>query len=113
MEYKMSLNCVEIENIIDFLPKNGLIKKIFQIDKYSIIISIFDGKNEYFILGSVKDRCNRICLIPDNKIIKKDVFRFSQILNSNIINSKLIKIYQFHYSRIFVIEMLSQSLRSE
>ncbi len=105
----MSLNCVEIENVIKNFPKNGFIKKVFQIDKFSIIINIFDGKKEYFILGSVKDRYNRICLVPDEENIQKDIMRFSQILNSTLINYKLIKIYQYNYSRIVVIEVQLQN----
>lgn len=104
----MSLNCIEIEKIIDILPKNGLLKKIYQIDKFTLIINIYDGKKEYFILGSIKDRFNRICLVPDSENIKKNILRFSQILNSILNNYKLINIYQYNYSRILVIELQSQ-----
>lgn len=101
----MSLNCAEIEKVITYFPKNGLVKKIFQLNKHSIIINIYDGKKEYFILGGIKDGYNRICLAPNNLNYNKNIFRFSQVLNSNINTGKLKKIYQFHYSRIVIIEI--------
>ncbi len=105
----MSLNCVEIEKVITYFPKNGLIKKVFQIDKFTIIINVYDGEKEYFILGCIKDSYSRICLAPNNKKYKKNNLRFAQLLNSTINTGKLKKIFQYHYSRIVIFEIQVQN----
>ena len=105
----MSLNCAEIEKVISYFPQTGFIKRIFEIDKFSLIINIFDKVKEYFIFCSIKDGYNRICLAPKNENFNKKSLRFSQSLNSSIKNGKIIKIYQYNYSRIVLIEIEVQN----
>ena len=105
----MSLNCIEIEKVINTFPQTGYIKKIFEIDKFTLIINVFNKEKEYFIFCSIKDGYNRICLSPKNENFNKKNLRFSQSLNSNIKNGKINKIYQYNYSRIVAIDIQTQS----
>jgi predicted ribosome quality control (RQC) complex YloA/Tae2 family protein len=102
----MSLNCKEIEAVLKSFPQNGLIKKFYQPDKNSIIINIFDGKNDLFVLLSVLDNYNRICIIPHGINMQKSQMRFSENLNGNLQGAKLAMIYQHELSRIVVLKIL-------
>ena len=98
----MSLNCVEIEAVIETLPQSGIIKKVFSHDKDSVVINIFDGEKDYFIHCSVQDGSTRLFLMPENQVNKSLSIRFSQILNANVIGGRLDRIYQANYSRVVI-----------
>jgi len=102
----MSLNCVEIKEIINNINISGIIKKIYQYKKYSLIINYFNGINDLYLLINISDGYNRICLIPNDAEIEKDQFRFSEILNANISGGKIINLYQYDYSRIIILDVL-------
>ncbi len=101
----MSLNCVEIEAVVDTLPHNGMIKKFYQTDRGGIIINVFDGKTDEFILAGVNDGCNRICMIPRRANFKKEQMRFSELLNANLQGARLVDVYQHRFSRLVVFKM--------
>jgi predicted ribosome quality control (RQC) complex YloA/Tae2 family protein len=100
----MSLNCTEIEEIVNKIRLSGFVKHIFQPSKNSIAINIFDGINNNIILLDVTDKFNRICLIPQNEKLIEEKLRFSQLLNAQLAGARINRIFQFEFSRIVVIE---------
>ena len=102
----MSLNYLEIEEAIKDFPKQGILKKVFQNDKNTILLNIYDGKTDFLILASIKDNFNRICIVPENISIEKNNLRFSQFLNSTISGMRIINFYQFNKSRIVVLDFI-------
>ena len=106
----MSLNCVEIEKVVESLPQSGLIRKFFQIDKYTLIIQVFDGQNDLYIFVSIRDKYNRICLVPKQELINNKTMRFSQILNANFTGGRIKKIFQYNFSRVVIIEIMYNNI---
>lgn len=100
----MSLNCIEIEEVIKSIPKKGVIRKFFQPDKFTLLISYFNENGEYYFYINVLDRYNYVCLIKDVDD-KKVQNRFSEFLNANFEMSRIIDIYQYNMSRIVILEL--------
>ncbi|MBP7552058.1 MAG: DUF814 domain-containing protein [Spirochaetes bacterium] len=102
----MSLNCIEIEEIVATFSTPGIVKKFGQKDNNSLVINyqISDGETCNLII-SVVNGYNYICLLegqsPENRLLK-----FSQYLNSKFLRSKIEKIYQLNFSRIVAIELI-------
>jgi len=101
----MSLNCIEIEDVLKEFPKSGVMKSFYQPDKNSLVISMYDKSGNYNILLDVTDRFNRICLIPQSEKIIEGKQRFSQFLNSQLSGGKIKNIFQYNFARIIVFEI--------
>lgn len=100
----MSLNCIEIEELVKTFPKEGIIKKFYQPDKFSLIINYMNKGENFFLFISVMDGYNRIYMI-ENLDEEKIQNRFSNFLNANFFLSKIKNIFQYNYSRVVVIEI--------
>jgi predicted ribosome quality control (RQC) complex YloA/Tae2 family protein len=106
----MSLNCIEIEEVIKTAPKSPVlsVKKFYQTDKNTLVINILTQNKDLYLIGSVNDRYNRIFFASPDNSFKYDLntsMRFTQFLNTNLAGAKIIKIYQHDFSRIVVIEL--------
>lgn len=101
----MSLNCVEIEEVLKTFPQNGLIKNTFQPNKSDLIINLYDGKKDMSLLISIMDKYNRICISPKMQRSSRKDLRFSQNLNANIAGGRIKKIFQNNMSRIVLMEI--------
>ncbi len=98
----MSLNCEEIELVINGLPKIAIINNFYQNNKSSIIVNIFDSNSPYNIKINSFPKFNYICLIPEKVAVERGKNRFAQILNANLSGGKLVDIYQSELSRVVV-----------
>ncbi|HPO49711.1 MAG TPA: NFACT RNA binding domain-containing protein [Spirochaetota bacterium] len=101
----MSLNCMEIEEVVKTLPKSGIIKNFSQISKNALVISYYDKNGNYNLLIDARDKTNRICLIPGNIKIKAGSFKFAQFLNASAAGGKIKNISQFYFQRIVVLDI--------
>ena len=99
----MSLNCVEIDEIIKNIPKQGVIKSFLQPNKIGLFINYYNSTGSHQLLLDTTDKYNRICLIPTNERIKTENLKFSQILNSQLQGARIKDIYQYESQRIIVI----------
>jgi len=104
----MSLNCIEIEEIIKNIPKTGIIKKYYQPDRFSLIINYLNKEFDNYLYVNVTDNLNRIYMIDNSEDYKKQS-RFSQFLNANFSGGIIKNIYQYKYSRIAVLEFQYQN----
>ncbi|MBN2544624.1 MAG: DUF814 domain-containing protein [Spirochaetes bacterium] len=103
----MSLNCVEIEEIIKIIPKTGIIRKYYQPDRYTLIINFLSKDSDNYLYINVADKYNRIFMI-DNIENFKIQNRFSLFLNANFSGGIVKNIYQQNYSRIVFFEFQFQ-----
>ncbi|MCG8568672.1 MAG: NFACT family protein [Spirochaetes bacterium] len=98
----MSLNCVEIEQIVATFPQQGIFSHFFQDNESFFYITIYDGQNYSTIKICLKDQYNYLCLLSSKPNIPKKKQRFAQFLNSRYTGSRLLSIKQYHYSRLVV-----------
>lgn len=101
----MSLNCIEIENIIKYIKTPCIITSFSQLDDFSLIINTNFKEEIKKIIISVKDNFNRITIIPEKENLDTNDLRFSQYLNANVKFYCIKRIYQVNYSRIVIFEI--------
>lgn len=105
----MSLNCIEIEEIVKSFPAKGIISAFRQNTKNELVMSVFDGTAHFTIQASILDNYNRICLVPAGKTIKGEKLRFSQALEAALSSARIEHIYHYHLSRIVCFRLLAGS----
>ncbi|HOF00952.1 MAG TPA: NFACT RNA binding domain-containing protein [Spirochaetota bacterium] len=107
----MSLNCIEIEEVVATFPKPGIVKKFGQKDSDSLFINyqIPDGETLNLIIN-VANGYNYICLLGEQSPESRSL-KFSQYLNSKFLRSKIENIYQLNLSRIVAVELIYDSKR--
>ncbi len=96
----MSLNCSEIQAILNHIPQKGLIRKYSQQDDKTLVITYQpDSENIYDLFICVNDKNNYICagISANNRF---DELKFSQFLSSNLAFGKITAISQYKLSRI-------------
>jgi len=107
----VSLNCIEIENVIKYIKIPCIITNFSQLDEFSLVINTTFNNISQKILVSVRDNFNRITTIPEKENIETKDLRFSQFLNANIRYYVIKNVYQINYSRIVIFEIENDSLK--
>lgn len=105
----MSLNCIEIEEVVATFPKPGIVKKFGQKNGNSLFINyqVPDG-GTFNLIINVANGYNFIC-VSEGQNPESCSLKFSQYLNSKFLRSKIENIYQLNFSRIVAIELLYDS----
>ena len=105
----MSLNCQEIEKLLQDLPSSGKISKIKQLSNHDIMFNITENNNnKNSIFFSVAPGANRFhLLIKDNKFMDKLFYfdyknqRFADFLEAKLVGGFWLKpLEQVGYNRI-------------
>ena len=105
----MSLNCIEIEEVVATFPKPGIVKRFGQKNGNSLFINyqVPDG-GTFNLIINVANGYNFIC-VSEGQNPESRSLKFSQYLNSKFLRSKIENIYQLNFSRIVAIELLYDS----
>lgn len=110
----MSLNCKEIEKIIETFPQNSRIISIHSNARYSISLLIVyndkqNNQQRSNIVINTQSNYNRIFLDTPTKSNNTNQ-RFAQKLDSLIAGYSITKIYQFQMSRIVILQIQRKNL---
>ena len=102
----MSLNCNEIEALINSFPQSGLIRHFSQPDNHTLIITYQPSENEIFdLIICIFDGYNHIYIRPTDSLHEKQQQNFSRYLNSHCGLSMLMSVSQIKLSRIVDIKL--------
>ncbi|MBR3731417.1 MAG: DUF814 domain-containing protein [Spirochaetales bacterium] len=102
----MSLNCNEIEKLINTFPQTGLIRHFSQPDNHTLIITYQPSENEIFdLIICIFDGYNHIYIRPTDSLHEKQQQNFSRYLNSHCGLSMLLSVSQIKLSRIVDIKL--------
>ena len=102
----MSLNCNEIETLINSFPQSGLIRHFSQPDSHTLIITYQPSENVIFDLTvCIFDGYNHIYIRPTDSLHEKQQQNFSRYLNSHCGLSMLMSVSQIELSRIVDIKL--------
>ena len=102
----MSLNCNEIETLINTFPKSGLIRHFSQPDNHTLIITYQPSENEIFdLIICIFDGYNYLCIRQTDNLHEKQQQNFSRYLNSHCGLSMLLSVSQINLSRIVDIKL--------
>lgn len=104
----MPMDGVFLHYLIDELsPKitNGKIRKINQVDKYSVLLSVRANNENQNLLISSNSKYNGIILTNKKYEANKNNFMFSVILKKYILNGSIKNIYQINNDRLIKIDI--------
>ena len=102
----MSLNCNEIEALINSFPQSGLIRHFSQPDSHTLIITYQPSENEIFdLIICIFDGYNHIYIRQTDSLHEKQQQNFSRYLNSHCGLSMLMSVSQIKLSRIVDIKI--------
>lgn len=102
----MSLNCCELECIVNELKDSYIVKGVTQTENDILRVHLLNNDNEKTLEASVCDTMNYIAITGEKYNIKKGrSLRFGQFLNSTIAGCKVEYLKQYKYSRIVDIRL--------